>query len=143
MALNYLVFLRYTAGQNSQTINDNRKAAGGNRRLNTFDKLGGSEFAGVEAGGLTDKEFIDELCNGIRLAILEEQQIGNYLFVPECRVLIQKSDNKDDNGDVVVYNSFSKFKSYRLDDADTDKIKMTELKSSQEATKKKLTFKND
>ena len=87
--------------------------------------------------------MVTELCSGIHLAILEEQSIGNYLFVPECRVLLQKSDNADENGRVVIFNSFSKFKAYRLDDVDTDNLKISDLKSSSVATKKKLTFKND
>ena len=34
-------------------------------------------------------------------------------------------------------------RSYRLDNIDVEKIKVSDLKGAQEATKKKLTFKND
>ena len=136
MALNYMVFLRYNKDQNSNQIFKNKEALkNGGRRLqaegsSTLDKFGGTEFGGVVAGGLSDKELIDELCNGIRLAILEEQSIGNYLFVPDCRVLVQESSVDDDNGRVVVYNSFSKFQAYRLDNIDADKLKIADLKNA-------------
>ena len=63
--------------------------------------------------------------------------------MPECRVIEQKSDTADENDKIVVYNSFSKFKAYKVDNIDTDNIKISDLNPSQEATKKKLTFKND
>lgn len=101
------------------------------------------DCAGLKSNAPSDADVAKELCNGIRLAIREEQSIGSYLFVPECRVLLQKSTTADQNDKIVVYNSFSKFKAYKVDNIQTDDIKISALTPSQEATKKKLTFKND
>ena len=84
----------------------------------------------MAADGVTNAEMAKELCNGFRMAILEEQSIGSYLFVPDCRILLQESENEDDNGRVVVYNSFSKFQAYRIDNLDVDKLKIADLKNA-------------
>ena len=144
LALNYLVYLRYSRSQNQNQIYLNKQALSGNRLLqNQFDRLGGAEFGGVVASGLTESEFVEELCSGLGIAILEEQSIGNYLFVPECRVLEQESENEDENDRVVVFSTFSSYTAYKVDDFDINTLSLKDLKQLNSTAKKDLKLKND
>lgn len=89
--------------------------------------LGGAEFAGVVADGISEEQFVNELCSGLTFAILEEQAIGNYIFVPQCKVLVQESENDDDDGRIVVFNSLKSAKAYRVDNFDIDKLTMKDI----------------
>ena len=147
LGLNYLLYLGQSKGSNKLKIKAAKASSGGSgRTLNTiaFDNVDDlKDNAGDDA--MSDADFSQALCNGIRMALRQDTKDETTIFLPACRVIKLKSTKKEMNQRILVVNTFEKYKTVKLKkaDADTDKLKIADLLALSKVDQTKMTFKND